>query len=230
MPVGLLQCDHVPAPLLAAAGGDYDVMFQQRFQRLELRVYDCVNGEFPSQPHECDGYLVTGSRHSVYDDLAWIAHLASLVREIHAAGIPYAGVCFGHQMLAHALGGRVARSERGWGAGIHPMVVQEQLAWMDPFHSSPRSFMSCQDQIVRMPPAGHTLATGPTVAVSMMSVGSSMVGVAGHPEFTEKYAEAVYGLRRHQLGEDTHTAALGSLTEPDDGPLLADWLTNFLQS
>jgi GMP synthase-like glutamine amidotransferase len=128
--IGLLQCDHVRDEF-RHIGGDYDDMFQ-RWLDAHWRIYRVVDGEVPRHIGECDAYVSTGSRASVYDDEPWIHRLAGVVREIHAAGVPMLGVCFGHQMIAHALGGRVAKCSRGWSVGVHQFRVERREAWMQP--------------------------------------------------------------------------------------------------
>ena len=121
MIVGLLECDHVDERFRDATDGDYLELFGRLFGAhvpdLELRPFDVVGGELPDGPEVCDGWVCTGSRHSAYDDLPWIADLQAFIREVAAAGRPFVGICFGHQVLAQALGGRVERAS-GWGAGV----------------------------------------------------------------------------------------------------------------
>ena len=227
MRIGLLQCDHVPAGLAAAGGGDYPQRFQARFPDLELRTYDLTRHEFPARVDECAGYLTTGSHYSVYDDIDWIKRLAEFTHRVRLARLPLVGICFGHQMLAHALGGRVERAERGWGVGIHQMSVIAPQPWMQPVHPAPGLFMSCQDQIVALPEGSRILATGDTVTVSMQLLDGHMLGVGGHPEFSADYARAIYELRRTRVGDERIEAALATMDSPDDGPLVARWITQF---
>src|SRR5438105_14480768 len=100
--IGLVECDHVN-DRFRAINGDYADMFESLLD-LELVGYDAVNGVLPAEPHECDGWLATGSRFSVYDDVEWIHRLGGFVRDVRDAGAPFVGICFGHQLLAHALG------------------------------------------------------------------------------------------------------------------------------
>ena len=69
----------------------------------------------PASPAQADAWLVTGSRHGVYDALPWIEPLKAFLRACVAARIPVVGVCFGHQILAEALGGRAVKSDKRLG-------------------------------------------------------------------------------------------------------------------
>src|SRR5690606_23965151 len=88
--------------------------------------YDVVNDHFPESADECDAYICTGSRYSVYDDMPWIKELKHLVQELYQLQIPYIGVCFGHQMLAEALGGKVEKAAAGWCVGVHTFRVLQR--------------------------------------------------------------------------------------------------------
>ena len=118
MKVGLLQCDDVNE-LLLPAHGNYPEMFElalrKRLPQMHYRVYQAHRGELPADVHECDVYLTTGSKHGVYEDYDWIRELEGFVRSLWAEEKPLVGVCFGHQLMARAMGGHVQKSERGWG-------------------------------------------------------------------------------------------------------------------
>ena len=118
MNVGLLECDHVLEKFRHIAG-DYRDMFAVWLPQFELQAFDVRNGEFPSSVDACDAYLTTGSRFSAYDDEAWIQQLKDFVRQLHEAEKPFVGICFGHQVLAEALGGKVEKAESGWGAELN---------------------------------------------------------------------------------------------------------------
>jgi GMP synthase-like glutamine amidotransferase len=148
--IGLLECDHVDERFRAVSDGDYVELFGRLFGAhvpdIELRPYDVVGGELPDGPDACDGWVCTGSRHSAYDDLPWIAELLRFIRAVAGSGRPFVGICFGHQALAQALGGRVAKAEGGWGAGIRPVAV-------DGVGTLQLHFMH-QDQVVELPDGG----------------------------------------------------------------------------
>lgn len=224
MKLGLLQCDHTLESVRQIAG-DYEEMFAA-WLPAEWRVYDLTRGELPGSLEECDGYVTTGSKASVYDDEPWIHAFVDLTRRMHAARAPYFGVCFGHQMIGHALGGRVAKSPNGWGIGVHRFAVKEPAAWMRPPAESFHLLMSCQDQVLELPPGARILAGNEHCPAGLIQL-DSMVGVQGHPEFPAPYAEALLQLRRERIGAERVDRALATLGTAPDAPLLADWARAF---
>jgi GMP synthase-like glutamine amidotransferase len=227
MRLGLLQCDHVPPDLLHIAG-DYDHMFAT-WLPADWRIYDVVNGHAPRHLDECDAYLSTGSKSSVYDDEPWIHQFADLVRQIHAENIPFAGVCFGHQMLGHALGGEARKSPRGWGVGVHAFRTVASQPWMKPSASTVHVLMSCQDQVEKLPPNAELLLASEFCPHAAFRIGNCL-GIQGHPEFPVEYSEAVLERRAVRIGVETVEQARHSYRTPPDSPLLAAWIRNFLQT
>lgn len=229
MRLGLLVCDHVSADLRSVAG-DYSDMFRRLFEshpEVELVTYDLTAGRGPDSPEESDAWIATGSRHSVYDGEAWIEAFAELVRHIHASEVPYVGVCFGHQMIAHALGGKVQRAEQGWGVGVKEVTVTDPPSWLG--RTSYRVLNSHADQVTGVPPDARVLGGNEHCEVSLMQVGDRMLGIQGHPEFTPDYAEALLHARRGRvIPAATADAALASLADPPDPRILADAVVRFL--
>jgi len=229
MRLGLLVCDHVLTELRWISG-DYEDMFRRLFADhgdLDIVTYDLIAGDFPSDPGECDAWVTTGSRHSVNDDEPWIRKLEGFVREVAAAEMPFIGICFGHQMLAKALGGSVARSERGWGVGVKEVEVLPELG----LGHSYRVLTSHQDQVETIPPGGEILGWNQHCPVSMLRVGSKIIGIQGHPEFDPSYSRALMELRRGTvIPEPIVDAGLATLGQPSDSARLAEWIMGVIRS
>lgn len=121
MRLGILDCDRLDPDLADHFGPVYSEMFIKGFRalapELEFRIWSALDGELPDDLQECDAWLITGSRHDAYSDLPWIQALRAWIRLAHDADVKLAGVCFGHQVIAQALGGEVVKSTKGWGLG-----------------------------------------------------------------------------------------------------------------
>ena len=114
--IGILLTDHV-LENLQEKHGDQGDFYKKLFKKLDpsatLKIFDVVEGEYPSKRDEYDGYIITGSRLSVYDDEQWIADLEEYIRQLHKYQKPLIGICFGHQLIAQALGGKSGDSDKG---------------------------------------------------------------------------------------------------------------------
>jgi GMP synthase-like glutamine amidotransferase len=232
MKIGLLECDHVLERFRHIAGGYRDMfaaLFASHAPQIALQPFDVCNGEFPSSLDACDAYLTTGSRFSAYDDIDWVQALKNFTRRIHEAKKPFVGVCFGHQMMAEALGGRVARAETGWGAGARGVEIIRSELWMRPEQSRCALQYMHQDQVERLPEDGVVIGRSDHCPVAMFRVGDSMLGIQAHPEFPKAYSEALLLDRVERIGEERVKAALESLGQPTDEPVVAKWIVEFLE-
>ena len=229
MRLGLLVCDHV-RPEFEHISGDYPDMFRRLFAghpEVGIVVYDVIGGEMPADPGECDAWITTGSRYSVNDDEPWISDLEDFVRDVAKAQVPFVGVCFGHQLIAKALGGTVVESERGWGVGAKEVEVRGDLG-LGPSYTV---LTSHQDQIEDLPPGAEILGWNEHCPVSMLGVGENMIGIQGHPEFEAGYSEALMQSRRGTLiPEATVDDGLASLEGGTDGTHLFDWILRRISS
>lgn len=232
MRIGLLECDHVDDRYRPIAG-DYRNMFaallSEPLPDAELVAYDAAAGVLPAAPDECDAWLCSGSRFSVYDDLGWIGELASFVRKVADAGTPFVGICFGHQLIAHALGGRTERAESGWAAGAHRLDVVRTEPWMQPPRTSLNLLFMHQDQVRRVPDGGEVLACTVHCQIAVLRVGESMLGIQAHPEFGAPYLEALLDACVARIGEERTATARRSLATSTDERVAATWMVRFLR-
>ena len=229
MTVGLLICDHV-REVHAHIQGKYPEMFRALLPELQLKDYFVCDGEFPKSATECDAWIATGSKFSVYDKIYWIEELKTFVQKVQESGKRYVGVCFGHQMLGEALGGKVEKAKVGWNIGIHNFKINEIQPWMQPQHDELQLQMMCQDQVVRLPDNSTVLAQTDFCSVGMFQVGNTMLGIQGHPEFSKNYEEE---LMKHQrgldlIGDELFDQGVASLSKNLDNPIVRDWIVNFI--
>lgn len=233
MKIGLLQCDDV-APALIERHGNYPDMIQtllrQSDPELSFEVVACHQGQFPDSNTQVDGWITTGSKCGANDDADWIGQFSDVIRMLWQTRQVLVGICFGHQMIAKALGGRVERSTLGWGLGAYPTVLEQQEPWMTPWHSSSLQLLaSHQDQVTELPPQGRVLARSGFCPIYMMQVGDTFLGIQGHPEFSRAYSADLLATRRDLFTFERLQAARHSLRGAVDDLLVGRWILNFIQ-
>lgn len=229
--LGLVQCGYIP-PALVPTHGDYPEAFNALFapHDLDLVTYEVQRGPLPDH-RSCDGWLISGSANSAYEPLEWITRLEHFLRGLIEAEAPTVAVCFGHQVLAQAMGGRVAKAEPGWGVGAHDYeLVGPPPAWLDPVPRGPvRLIASHQDQVVELPDDAVLLARTDHCPVAAYSLGPRMLAIQPHPEFTTDLSGELIELRRERIGAAVADAAEASLREPLDQATVAAWMVAFLR-
>ena len=231
--IGILETG-VPPTDLADRFGRYDAMVRrmlgegQDLRTYGFRTYAVAAGELPARPEDHDAYVVTGSSAGVYDDLPWIAPLEAFIRSAHGRAA-LVGLCFGHQVLAEALGGRVEKSRKGWGLGLHDYDVTAVQPWMDGVRRVSVA-ASHQDQVVAAPPGAAVLcASAFTPHAGLSYAGGRAISFQFHPEFERGMAEALVELRRARLPDPAEAdRMLASLAGPSDAPRIAGWIRRFL--
>lgn len=228
MKIGLLETGEPPGDLLETFGG-YASMFEALLgPDYVYRVYDVQRGQLPEHPAENNAYVVTGSSAGVYDPLPWIEPLKAFLRQARGEAA-LVGVCFGHQVMAEAFGGKVVKSEKGWGIGLQAYEVVDVAPWMDPV-ASVAVPASHQDQVVERPPRARVLAGSAFTPYGILSYDDARaISMQFHPEFDPAYAKALIAARRGtRFSEQQADAAIASLEGPNDRARMADWIGRFL--
>lgn len=233
MIIGILKADSV-LDRFQDEFGDYPYMFERLIngatdEPVQFRTYDVVQGEYPEHVDECDAWLITGSKKSVYDDEPWIHRLRDYVVTLHESQRKLIGICYGHQMIAHALGGKVEPADKGWGVGIHHSRVLKKQGFMDPPVADFALIVSHQDQVTQLPRQAELLAVSEFCPVAMFRIGTHILAFQGHPEFEKGYSRALMEMRRDTLGEGKFHAGIASLEEDTDEDVIARWILNFIQ-
>ena len=220
MLIGILQTGHAP-DALQPAHGDYPDQFARllRGRDLTFRTWAVVDGEFPEGPHDAEGWLITGSRHGAYDDLPWIPRLEALIRAIHAEAVPLVGVCFGHQVIAQALGGTVEKFAGGWSVGRTLYDFGGEALALNAWH---------QDQVTRAPEGATVLARSEFCANAALAYGDSIFTVQAHPEFSPAFvADLAEARGRGVVPDRLLDAALAGAEEPLHDADLAQRIARF---
>ncbi|MEM1418993.1 MAG: gamma-glutamyl-gamma-aminobutyrate hydrolase family protein [Pseudomonadota bacterium] len=237
MRIGILETGKVN-PALVAEHGPYAPMFERLLggadPSFELPVFSVIDNEFPETVHDCDAWLVTGSKHGVYENLPWMERLKVFLRDAYAAEAPIIGVCFGHQILAEALGGKVVKSGKGWGAGLHRYEVSATAGWMPELGGELAVHAMHQDQVISLPDDAEVIARSEFCEFAALAYGGidapRAISIQPHPEFEEPYERALIELRRGDgIPEEVADPALQTLGAPTDNSLIADWFAAFLR-
>ena len=230
MKIGILETG-APPPDLATRFGDYGVMFEHLLGEtvFEWVHFNVQAGELPPAPSACDGYLITGSSAGVYDPAPWIGATERFLRDAKGEAA-LVGVCFGHQLMAQAFGGKVIKSPKGWGVGLHRYEVIHRRPWMDAA-ATIAAPASHQDQVIEAPPATTVLAGSDFTPFGMLAWDDQpALSIQLHPEFDPAYARALIEARRgSRYGEAQADAAIASLGGPDDRARLGRWIGAFLR-
>lgn len=233
MKIGILAAGITPDSLLGEFPS-YANMFAEQLGKkqrdFDFVTYDVRLGVFPHGAQECDAWLITGSKADAYADDAWILRLCDLIQDIDQMQRPLVGICFGHQVIARALGGRVEKYQGGWGVGVHHYTVCESL----PVLPEAEELALCafhQDQVVEKPARARVILRSDFCENAGLLYDQHILTFQGHPEFSKVYEKALIDLYDgQQLTHEQAMLARESLVSRDiQSSQLMTWIGQFLK-
>lgn len=222
MLIGILQTGLAP-DVLAPEMGDYPDMFARLLdgQGFTFRTWRVVEGEFPDDVQAADGWLITGSRHGVYEDHPWIPPLEEFIRAAYAARVPLVGICFGHQIVAQAMGGKVERHAGGWAVGATDYDFGGETIRLNAWH---------RDQVVKAPETATVIASNDFCANAALLYDDRALTVQAHPEFRPEFVDGLMKTRgKGVVPDDLMEAASARLSQPLDDRTMAGRIAAFFK-
>lgn len=233
MRLTIIQTGDVPEPLRNNFG-PYHAMFERMFDGtgngFSYEVATAYDNSLLPDPTRIEGIVITGSPAGVYEDHPWLPPLREFIRRAYGAKTPMLGVCFGHQIMADALGGDVRKSEKGWGLGRHTYRVTGRPDFMANAPETLSVACSHQDQVI-VPPAeaGVILASDFTPNAGLFYKSGKALSFQPHPEFLDDYAMALVELRRGRAPDAVVTEGVASFAQSSDSAQMADYIGKFFR-
>ncbi|MFN0113447.1 MAG: type 1 glutamine amidotransferase [Paracoccaceae bacterium] len=222
MQIGILQTGQSPDALKGEMG-DYPDFFERLLagRGLTFRRFHVEGMEFPKDVHDCDGWLITGSRHGAYEDHPFIRPLEDFIRKAYAEGVPMVGICFGHQIIAQAMGGRVEKFGGGWTVGPTDYRIEGEPFTLNAWH---------QDQVVEKPSDATLIGSSDFCENAAFLYGDRAFSVQPHPEFQDAFVKGLMETRgKGRVPDELLAAADRRLGRPNSSGQMADRIAEFFK-
>ena len=222
MKIGILQTGHSPDNMKDQLG-DYGEMFTKLLGEhgFDFKIWSVVDGDFPALAVDADGWLITGSKHGAYEDHDWIPPLEDLIRAIRETGRPLVGICFGHQIIAQALGGTVEKFSGGWSVGRTEYTVNGQPMALNAWH---------QDQVTAIPSSATVVGSSDFCANAALLYDDQIWTIQPHPEFGSDFIDGLIRTRGKGVVPDHQLEAASALLEnPTNNADIATHIADFFK-
>ncbi|SFS40651.1 GMP synthase (glutamine-hydrolysing) [Sulfitobacter marinus] len=222
MKIGILQTGHSPDNMKDQLG-DYGEMFTKLLggHDFDFQIWSVVDGDFPASAVDADAWLITGSKFGAYEDHDWIPPLEQLILAIRETGRPLVGICFGHQIIAQALGGKVEKFDGGWSVGPTEYIVNGQPMALNAWH---------QDQVTTLPKGAKVVGSSDFCANAALLYDDQIWTIQPHPEFSADFIDGLIRTRGKGVVPDEQLAAAAKrLDTPTNNADIADFIADFLK-
>jgi GMP synthase (glutamine-hydrolysing) len=224
-------------PDLKEQFGDFEEWFVRGLSlRFDITVLNTVAGELPGDPTDWDGVVVTGSPAMVSDREPWSENAALWLTRVVDKAVPLLGVCYGHQLLAHALGGEVGYHPGGRESGTHRVELLNSAKDDPLFRGMPDSFraqLTHKQTVLSLPQGAVLLGRNEFEPHQAFRVGKYAWGVQFHPEFTDAIMRAYLGVQAPDLereGFDSQAMIDSVVRAPEASGLLERFSALVLES
>jgi len=223
MLIGLLQCGH-----FASGPGFPEKTYTELYSSLlaghgfRFRTWSVVDMEFPDAANAADGWLLSGSSHGAYEDKPFIPPLENFIRTAYSARIPMVGLCFGHQIMAQALGGQVEKYAHGWSVGATEYQIGGARMVLNAWH---------QDQVMVPPEGAEVIATSERCFYAGLAYPERAMSFQPHPEFGRDEIDLLLQIRAPGVvPPDQIAAAQKNQGAPLANKVIADRIAGFFRA
>lgn len=236
MRFAVLQCAEDTDYVKKKYGGYIGVYLRMLAEEGEVwDVFHVADGDFPDDGEIglYDGFVITGSCKDAYGDDAWICELLTLLNKLHLMNKKILGICFGHQILARALGGKVARANSGWDIGVRIINFSSTTKiFANSKNPTTLSVIEChRDEVHELPSDVEVLAWSDKTRVEMFRYRDHIMGVQGHPEYTnEILMHLIDRLHQHNFIQESYAMEVRAKLEMEpDAEAWKELCTSFLK-